>query len=151
MKSVQSTEAYQNLQKQITATLDRIAENNPKDAAELRTLIVMLESALGASTDVGKYAGFRKAIDAVIACLEKAGHPMKRMDIAKEIVEGGFAPQHQGRKWLVTDAIRYHSGQLENESPRLIDYGDDTFGLAEWGNRFSTQKKKPGKKRQQSR
>jgi hypothetical protein len=133
MKDFQKTDTYQLLIKKRDALLKRVKEVLPKEAVELEAVCRALEAGFEVSPGAGKYTGTRKAIDAVCDFLEETGHAVKRMELAEALLDQGFALGEDDRKWLVIDAIRYHSEV--KDPPTLIVGDDDMVSLSEWASK----------------
>jgi hypothetical protein len=111
--------------------LERIREQMPSEAAALEALDmalgVMGEHA-AARSESGEYAEVRRGLDALVMHLTKAGRPMERRRLVREVIAGGWAngdPLAYMRLW---DVIRH---QIKGAvSPQIVQRKDGTVTLA---------------------
>lgn len=85
-----------------------------------------------------EYAGHRNAIDAIQAYLENVKEFVDKEELTKAILEGGYAPNDERRKYNIIDSVRYHLKDRKNKNgditrARLIQR-DGKIGLADWEN-----------------
>jgi hypothetical protein len=95
--------------------------------AEMQLLRRLLKAA---EENTGLLEGIRSVIDAIEICLKTTGAMMTKQELVDMMSKGGFNLKPKTGKYLVADALNYHS----KKSGRIVRK-DDKFGLASWGSR----------------
>ncbi|WP_446744315.1 hypothetical protein [Silvibacterium acidisoli] len=125
------------LEKQLEVIRGQLRIREPELVAEMEALELAINNL--AKEDVStEYSAYKDAIKAVVAYLQKIGHPATGEVIAATIVAGGWLIGHPRAKANVLASIAYHAIRpIPKDSPiRRVGGGETSatavIGLAEW-------------------
>lgn len=96
---------------------------------ELESIDLALEKL--ARLDIGRYAGYRVAIEAIVAALRIHERAMTTEELQHEIVSGGWLNEDGRARLNVKDSIDYHV-RRQGKSRKIIRAVDDLIGLYDW-------------------
>lgn len=112
--------------------LDRLRELGPT-AANLVTELESLDMALANFSAKGaeRYAGFRLAIDAIVAALTIRDRAMTPDELSEEIIAGGWLSKDDRARFNVKDSVDYHT-RRQGAKKNIIRAVNGSVGLFDW-------------------
>lgn len=114
--------------------LNRLRELGPLAAnlvAEIEAIDIALANFSTRGTE--RYAGFRKAIEAIMASLTIHERAMTPDELAKDIVAGGWLSKDERAYWNVMDSIDYHTRRKgRGKKKEVIRALNGMIGLFKW-------------------
>lgn len=105
-----------------------------KAADSILSKFFSLEKALAAvdpPTQQLEYAKYKRATDAILACLDKAGKPLTQDAITADILEGGFRYGDKLAGWMIGQSIRSFTHGT-GRATRLIKIVNGLIGRGDW-------------------
>jgi hypothetical protein len=120
----------------IYALFESLGPDVAKKARELRAINARLIKAASESASTGTY--YRKfagePLEAVLVHLFASGSPMRKSDVAREIVLGGFiSDTRNGPKGAILESIYFQTKQGKNGRLKVEDIGDGIIKLTPEG------------------
>lgn len=105
-----------------------------KGAEAILNNFLALEKAIAAvepPQEPMEYARYKRASDAILACLDKAGHPMPVKEMIAEILAGGFRHGDNKAEWMLGQSIRSFTNGT-GRATNLIKMVNGLVGRGEW-------------------
>lgn len=145
-----STKTREIFERQAEVLRGRLRQFQPDLMRELESVELALRN-LAPDPNATEYAGYRLAIDAIDAYLQKHHHSAPGSVIAKAIANGGWLAKDERAEINILDSIRYH---LKHATERIKAYSgvasDPTnaeIGLFAWDESYHAGKAKPTAKK----
>lgn len=111
-----------------------------KTAEAILSRVLSLEKAIAAvdpPPQPMEYARYKRAIDAILACLDKAGRPVPESELIQEIIAGGFRSGDKKGEWMLGQSIRsFTSGT--GRATEQIKMLNGLVGRGEWNEELFT-------------
>lgn len=115
--------------------MDRIREKLGGSGARLIAELESIDTALASLSPRGarQYAGYRRAIEAIIASLTIHDHAMTPEDLSEDIIDGGWLSTDDRARFNVLDSIDYHTRRKgHGRKKNIIRAMGRLIGLYEW-------------------
>jgi hypothetical protein len=116
-----STRTRYVFESQVKLIRQQLRQAAPDLMLELESAELALQN-LSPDPDATEYAGYRLAIDAIEAYLDKQNHTVKGIVIAKALANGGWLAKDKRATTNVLDSIRYH---LKHPTKRIKAFAGD--------------------------